>query len=90
MLIDTVSYFDDEEASLDERRYFSITEGKRNKRGAHVDMAFSERTFQPHDANKGLYLLPGADSVSVERERRMDRLVWKDGFRAVLSGIGGD
>jgi asparagine synthase (glutamine-hydrolysing) len=89
-LLDTVSYYDDEEASLDERRYFSITEERRGKKGTHLDMAYSQRTFLPHDRTKGLYLVPGADSLSILREERFDELVWKKGYRAILSGIGGD
>jgi asparagine synthase (glutamine-hydrolysing) len=90
VLLDTVSYYDDEEASLDERRYFSITEAKRGKVGTHLDMAFSQRTFRPHDAAKGHYLLPGADSLSIIREEQFQGRVWSRGYRAILSGIGGD
>ena len=89
-LLDTVSYYDDEEASLDERRYFSITEAKREKVGIHLDMAFSQRTFLPHDAAKGRYLLPGADSLSILREEQFHGRLWSRGYRAILSGIGGD
>lgn len=89
-LLDTVSYFDDEEAALDERRYFSITEAYRGKAGKHLEMAFSERRFLPHDAARGKYLLPGADSLSILREERLYDCVWSRGYRAVLSGIGGD
>lgn len=89
-LFDTISYFDDEEASLDERRYFSITEAYRGKVGVHLDMAFSQRTFLPHDATHGRYLLPGADSLSIVQEEQFQDRVWSRGYRAILSGIGGD
>jgi asparagine synthase (glutamine-hydrolysing) len=89
-LVDTVSYYDDSEASLDERAYFSITEANRGKTGIHIDMAFSQRTFMPHDASEGLYWLPGADSVSLQQEHRFYESVWKRGYRSILSGIGGD
>lgn len=89
-LLDTVSYYDDSEASLDERRYFSITEARRGKTGTHLEMAFSDRTFSPHTGSEGTYAVPGADSLSIVRERRFDECVWKHGYRSILSGIGGD
>lgn len=89
-ILDTVSFYDDSEASLNERPYFSITEARRGKIGTHLNMAFSQRTFAPHDGTEGLYLLPGADSFSIEQERRFGDALWQKGYRSVLSGIGGD
>ncbi|HTF70879.1 MAG TPA: asparagine synthase-related protein [Edaphobacter sp.] len=89
-ILDTVSFYDDAEASLNERSYFSITEAKRGKVGTHLDIAFSQRTFEPHDGTDGIYLIPGADSFSIEQERRFHNAVWRKGYRSVLSGIGGD
>jgi asparagine synthase (glutamine-hydrolysing) len=88
-ILDTVSFYDDSEASLNERPYFSITEAKRGKMGTHLDMAFSQRTFEPYGTD-GIYLIPGADSFSIEQERRFRDAVWRKGYRSVLSGIGGD
>src|SRR5579883_719434 len=65
-LLDTVSYFDDGEDSLDERKYFSITESARGKVGTHLEMAYAQRTFEPHDPSKGRYFWPGADSLSIQ------------------------
>jgi len=89
-LLETVSYYDDSEASLDERTYFSITEAKRGKPGAHLDTAYAQRTLLPHDATQGTYMVPGADSVSILREQQLKELLWDRGYRALLSGIGGD
>jgi asparagine synthase (glutamine-hydrolysing) len=89
-LLDTVSYYDDSEASLNERPYFSITEANRGKVGIHVDMAFSQRTFTPHEASEGLYYLPGADSFSIQQEHWFYDSVWQRGYRSILSGNGGD
>jgi asparagine synthase (glutamine-hydrolysing) len=89
-LLDTVSYFDDNEDSLDEKRYFSITEARRGKVGAHLEMAYARRTFEPHDPSLGRYYLPGADSLSIQREEQFQRNVWRMGYRSILSGIGGD
>lgn len=89
-ILDTISFYDDSEASLNERAYFSITEARRGKVGAHIDIAFSQRTFEPHDAVDGAYLYPGADSFAVEQERQLYNRVWHKGYRSVVSGIGGD
>jgi len=90
-ILDTVSFYDDSEASLNDRPYFSIVEVNRGKTGTHIDTAFSQRTFDPHDdATYGAYLTPGADSFSVSQERRFYDLVWHRGYRSILSGIGGD
>jgi asparagine synthase (glutamine-hydrolysing) len=89
-ILDTVSFYDDSEATLNERPYFSITEGKRGKIGTHLDMAFSQRTFEAYNGADGIYWIPGADSFSIEQERRFHDTVWKKGYRSILSGIGGD
>lgn len=89
-ILDTVSFYDDSEASLNERPYFSITEAKRGKVGTHIDTAFSQRTFEIHDTTNGVYLLPGADSFSIQQERKFYDAVWHRGYRSILSGIGGD
>ena len=89
-LLDTISFFDDSEASLDERRYFSITEAKRGKIGIHVDVAFSQRTFAEPHSEAGSYQVPGADSFSLKQEEVFLHAVWEKGYRSILSGIGGD
>jgi asparagine synthase (glutamine-hydrolysing) len=89
-ILDTVSFYDDGDSSLNERSYFSITEAKRGKVGTHIDVAFSQRTFEPHNDAGGAYLLPGEDSSSIQRERKFYDTVWQRGYRSILSGIGGD
>lgn len=89
-LLDTLSFYDDSEASLNERAYFTITEEKRGKIGVHISTAFSQRTFDPPFAKEGSYLLPGADSHSIVQEHQLADCAWKKGYRSVLSGIGGD
>ena len=89
-ILDTVSFYDDSEASLDEKPYFSITEARREKVGTHIDTAFSQRMFAPQAAGYGDYLLPGADSFSLTQEQRFYGALWSRGFQSVLSGIGGD
>jgi asparagine synthase (glutamine-hydrolysing) len=89
-ILDTISFFDDSESSLNERPYFTITEAQRGKTGIHLNTAFSQRTFDLPQAKEGSYLWPGADSFSVSQERRLYELTWEKGYRAILSGIGGD
>jgi asparagine synthase (glutamine-hydrolysing) len=89
-LLDTVSFYDDSEASLNDRPYFSIAESRRGKVGTHIDVAYSQRNFMPHDPDDGIYGLPGADSFSLQQERNFYNAVWQRGFRSILSGIGGD
>jgi len=89
-ILDTISFFDDSEASLDERPYFSVTERIRGKVGTHLDVAFSQRTFDAPRSESGSYQLPGCDSFSVRLEQAFFHPIWKTGYRAVLSGIGGD
>lgn len=89
-ILDTLSYFDDSEPSLDERPYFTITEKRRGKTGIHLNAAFSQRTFDPPIAEEGAYQFPGADSFSVSQERKLFVHVREFGYRSVLSGIGGD
>jgi asparagine synthase (glutamine-hydrolysing) len=89
-ILDTISFYDDSEASLNERPYFSVTEAHRGKIGTHINTAYSQRTFEPHDGEGGVYLLPGADSFSIQQERRLRDVYLKRGYRSILSGIGGD
>jgi asparagine synthase (glutamine-hydrolysing) len=90
VLLDTMSFYDDSEASLNERNYFTITEAQRGKTGIHVNTAMSLRTFEPAPTHGGAYYIPGADSFSLEQENRLLETVWNRGYRVILSGIGGD
>ena len=89
-ILDTISFFDDSEASLDERPYFSVTGARRGKVGTHLDVAFSQRTFDSPSSEFGSYQIPGCDSFSVTLEQSLFHSVWEKGYRSILSGIGGD
>jgi asparagine synthase (glutamine-hydrolysing) len=89
-LLDTLSFYDDSESSLDERSYFTITETQRGKTGIHLNTAMALRTFEPVSGDDAGYCSPGGDSCSLAQEQRLLRLVWQEGYRAILSGIGGD
>jgi asparagine synthase (glutamine-hydrolysing) len=89
-ILDTISFYDDSEPTLNDRPYFTAVEAQRGKTGIHMDTSFSHRTFEPHDTADGVYLLPGADSSAIRRERTFHQLIQNRNYRAVLSGIGGD
>lgn len=90
VLLDTLSYFDDSETSLDERCYFSITEAYRGKTGIHLEVPFAARGFDPPFSDAGRYQFPGRDDFSVRLERTLFQKVWEKGYRSILSGVGGD
>jgi len=88
-ILDTISFFDDSEASLDERRHFLITEQHRGKAGIHLEIESSRRTFDP-PSELGTYHFPGCDDFSLKLEKSLFTLIWQRGYRSILSGIGGD
>ncbi len=85
--IDTVSYYDDSETSWDDAKYFPLVEKFRGKRGYHI---------QTHGARLSLnspsevYLFPGADETSIQREEEFNSTVGIEKYRVILSGLGGD
>jgi asparagine synthase (glutamine-hydrolysing) len=89
-LLDTISFYDDLEPTLNDRPYFTAVETQRGKVGMHMDTTFSQRTFEPHPPSIGSYLVPGADSSALRRERTFHELIEHGNYRVVLSGIGGD
>jgi asparagine synthase (glutamine-hydrolysing) len=89
-ILDTISFYDDSEPSLNDRPYFTAVEAHRGKVGVHMDTSFSHRTFEPHNTANGTYLLPGADSSAICQERAFHQLIEHREYRVVLSGIGGD
>jgi asparagine synthase (glutamine-hydrolysing) len=86
-LIDTVSYYDDSEPDWNERPFFRVVERQRGKRGTHIDTSSNEASYEPP---AGEYLLPGPDSLSLHREREIDKYLNQKDYRIILSGIGGD
>jgi asparagine synthase (glutamine-hydrolysing) len=89
-ILDTISFYDDSEPNHNDKVYFSLAEASRGKVGLHVQLSFTDRTFEPHDSSKGAYHLPGADSSAVVREKKIQTVVGEHVFRAILSGVGGD
>ncbi|HUZ96385.1 MAG TPA: asparagine synthase C-terminal domain-containing protein, partial [Edaphobacter sp.] len=86
-LIDTISYYDDSEPNWNEKPYFTVVEEARGKIGTHIDVSSQSSTFEPPAAQ---YLWPGPDGRTLLAEQQLEDQVSPKGYRAVLSGIGGD
>jgi asparagine synthase (glutamine-hydrolysing) len=62
-------------------------EAWRGKRGIHIDLSNRKPSFTP---SPSVYLLPGADESAAQGETDFEAAVGSRGYRAILSGIGGD
>lgn len=89
-LLDTISFYDDSEPDWNERPYFSVVEAKRGKTDFHFDSSIFQRTLEPPLDTSGGDLLPGRDSSAIQREEAIEALIRGQGYRAILSGVGGD
>lgn len=89
-LIDTLSYYDDSESSWNERPYFTLVESMRGKTGTHMDASQYRNTFEKSSDTGALFLYPGTDQTSIEQERAFRLMTVHNGYRSILSGIGGD
>jgi asparagine synthase (glutamine-hydrolysing) len=92
-LIDTVSYYVPNEPNWDEKPYFSITEARRGKRGVHIDTSVEAFDFGPVEdpaLARAASIWPGMDQSTMTRERTLASAIGDQGYRAVLSGLGGD
>jgi asparagine synthase (glutamine-hydrolysing) len=89
-LLDTVSFYDDEEPTWDERPYFTIVEGYRGKASIHIATSAARLDLKPPLSPHFAYLFPGADSTTLEREWSFESAVGAGKYRAILSGLGGD
>jgi asparagine synthase (glutamine-hydrolysing) len=89
-LVDTLSYFNDLEPNWNERPYFTLIEERRGKAGFHIDLSKRKRTFQQVPVDDGFYGFPGGDSGTLASERELQAILGERGYKAILSGIGGD
>jgi asparagine synthase (glutamine-hydrolysing) len=89
-LLDTISYYNDDEPTWDEKPYFSLVEAKRKKVGIHVDTSQLLHSLTHPNPLDAVYLFPGADSRSFENESHFENLFKPKGYRVILSGLGGD
>jgi asparagine synthase (glutamine-hydrolysing) len=87
--LDTLSYFDKTEPSGDDWTYFQKVEAKRGRAGIHIDG--SRLGTSPDSlACTDFYPLPGALGFAQKLDTERADAVRGGGYRAVLSGIGGD
>lgn len=89
-LVDTVSFYDDSEPNWDERPFFSLVEAKRGKAGIHISTAMMDRSFDLPDSTAALVVLPGSDRSTIAADEGFQRAISAGGYKAILSGIGGD
>jgi asparagine synthase (glutamine-hydrolysing) len=87
-LIDTVSFYDDDEPNWNEKPFFGAVEASRRKLGLHVGISTMSSIVKPLSPSQGTYLVPGGDSNSLEK--KLHELVEPNRYRVILSGIGGD
>jgi len=87
--LDTLSYYDKTEPSGDDWTYFQKVEAKRGRAGIHID---SSRLGTSPDslACTDFCPLPGALGYGQTLDTERADAVRDGGYRAVLSGIGGD
>jgi asparagine synthase (glutamine-hydrolysing) len=86
-LLDTVSFFDDTEPNWNEKPYFSLVEASRGRAGVHIDTSrtsFCDLTKNPPS------LQPRGALRCPEKDDKFDALIESGGYRAILSGSGGD
>lgn len=89
-LLDTVSFYDDEEETWNERPYFTAVEEFRGKTGIHLRASFRDRDYRPLSPDAGRYFFPGGDASSWLREQAFLDQLGETGHRVILSGVGGD
>jgi asparagine synthase (glutamine-hydrolysing) len=92
--IDTLSYYDPEEPSGDERPFFSIIEQTRGRCGHHISLA-ELRSEMPGGelaplSSRLFVASPGYFARSEHWAIRLNHVQQKTGSRVVLSGLGGD
>jgi asparagine synthase (glutamine-hydrolysing) len=86
--LDTASYYDSHSLAADERPYFTKIEERRGRVGHHFDIhAFGD--FFSLDFH-GFSAAPGLSERTGGLRAAISDLVRREGYRVVLSGIGGD
>jgi asparagine synthase (glutamine-hydrolysing) len=92
--IQTLSFFDSEEPSGDERPFFELVERIRGNTGQHISISEFNRGFAG-DALMPLpdgffYASPGYTARSLRWAAAIDEVLSAVGARVLLSGVGGD
>ena len=87
--LDTVSYFDDSEPNWNERPFFTKVEQQRGRTGLHIDVAH-ERGGRAYTEARQLRILPASESEPSPAQAKLNAFMKENGYRVLLSGIGGD
>jgi asparagine synthase (glutamine-hydrolysing) len=87
--LDTISYYDDTEPNGDDSIYFQKIEQKRGRAGIHIDGSTLGSSTASLECSE-FCPLPGALDAGEELGHERADVVRGGGYRAVLSGIGGD
>ena len=86
--LDTISYYDDQEASWNEFPFFTIVEQRRERAGFHLDVG-RNGGLASLDC-KNMIAVPGYDQRGIEVEKERVVCFKSNGNRILLSGVGGD
>lgn len=84
--VDTISYYDDSEPNWNERPYFTKVEEKRGRIGCHIDVSAQQERMAEFDPDH-FAATPGSRCLAHSQFATCMR---SGGYRALLSGIGGD
>jgi asparagine synthase (glutamine-hydrolysing) len=87
-IVDTVSYFDDQEPHWDERPYIGRVEEHRGKRGQHIDVNAPLACAAPK--SRAFLPAPSYGDPDQGLGRKFSECILSGPYRVVLSGTGGD
>lgn len=87
--IETLSYFDDNETTWDERPFVARVEQQRGRTGFHID-ASEFRSTLTEGPERQLLATPASALDHTETSRRIRSHLASRGVRVLLSGLGGD
>ena len=85
--VHTISYYDPASPAGDERPYIKLVETKRGKTGHHLQTSRSCPFFS---FGKDFVVVPGASPSAAGLRKTVLDLMQREGYRVVLSGLGGD
>jgi len=86
---DTVTYFDSAESNWDELPYARKVEEKRGRTGHHINIG-PEQGVPAEIALSRFHAVPTSTYARSSAAQTFDRIVSENGYRVVLSGVGGD
>src|ERR1700733_347665 len=88
--IETLSFFNDSDPAWNERPYFTLVEERRGHTGIHIDASRFHKSFNRPPDLGALYLYPNIDESTIRRDAELYSTMRASGYRAIISGIGGD